>query len=141
MAVAAASGVEALAALAVIAGLALIGYLAVKFSLSAPVIAIDKQFNPFAVLARSWRLTQGNSRRLFGFYLLLIVVYFVISVVLGIVVLALVAVLGDDAGKMINALVTGVVGTAVTVLFVGVLAAAHRQLSGPSAQRLSQTFD
>ena len=53
-------------------------YVLVKLSLSLPVIAIDKVHNPFTALARSWRLTKGNSFRLFLFYLLLFIVYLVI---------------------------------------------------------------
>ena len=138
---AAVTGVEALAAVAVLLGLVGMIYVSIKFSLSAPVIAIEKQFNPFAVLARSWRLTKGNSLRLFGFFLLLFVVYFVISMVLGMLLMGLTAVLGDGAGQMANAVISGLVGTAATLVFVAVLAAAHRQLAGPSGGAVSQTFE
>src|SRR5690606_1038998 len=53
----------------------LAAYVMVKVSLSGPVIAIDKVYNPLKVLARSWRLTKGNSVRLFLFYLLLFIAY------------------------------------------------------------------
>ncbi len=115
-------------------------YLAVKLSLWAPVIAIDKVHNPLAVLRRSWRLTKGNALRLFLFYLLLVLVYVVISIVLGLLVGTLALVVGDSAGLIISAIISGLIGAVAAVIYVAVLAAAHRQLSGPwaMAERTSE---
>jgi ABC-type Fe3+ transport system permease subunit len=79
--------------------------------------------------------------RLFLFYLLLVVAYFVISIVVGLIVAALVVVSGDSIGLMVNALLSGVVGAIAYTVFVAVLAAVHRQLSGPSAAAVSGTFE
>jgi hypothetical protein len=135
------TGVVALTGVAMLIGLVGMIYLAVKASLSAPVIAIERMFNPLAVLARSWRLTKGNSLRLFAFYLLLTVVYVVISMVLGFVLMGLVALLGDSGGRIVSGLVSGLIGAIATVVFVAVLAAVHRQLAGPSVAGISETFE
>lgn len=124
---------------AIIAVLAV--YVVIKVSLSGPVIAIDKVYNPFKVLARSWRLTKGNSLRLFLFYLLLIIVYIVIALVVGMIVGVLTFAVGQSAGTIVNAVLSGVVSAAVYVVFVAVVAAAHRQLAGPSAAAVSETFE
>jgi hypothetical protein len=108
-------------------------YVAVKLSLWAPVIAVDKVHNPIAVLRRSWGLTKGNTLRLFVFYLLLVVVYVVVSIVLGMLVGTLALVLGDTAGLIVGAVLSGLIGIIAAMIYVGVLAAAHRQLSGPWA--------
>ena len=116
-------------------------YVAIKVSLSGPVIAIDKVYNPFKVLARSWRLTKGNSLRLFLFYLLLVIVYFVIALVVGMVVGVLTFAAGQSVGLIVNAFLSGAISAAAGVVFVAVLAAAHRQLAGPSSAAVSQTFE
>lgn len=137
----AATGVPALAAVAVLLAVPVVFYLAIKVSLAAPVIAIERTFNPIAVLARSWRLTKSNSGRLFAFFVLLTVAYVVISTVLGIVLLAIVAALGDDAGRIVGAVISGLVGAVATVVLIAVLAAVHRQLAGPSAGSMRDTFE
>lgn len=131
-------------ALGVIAGLLCsVGliYAMVKLSLGLAVIAIDRVSNPIAAIARSWRLTKGNSFRLFLFYLLLVIVYFVISIVVGMIVSALVLALGTSAAIMLNGVLSGILGAILTVVFVAVIAAVHRQLSGPSAAAVSATFE
>jgi membrane-anchored glycerophosphoryl diester phosphodiesterase (GDPDase) len=136
-----ASGSGAAAALAGIVAFVAFVYICVKVSLAGPVIAIDKVFNPVTVLTRSWRLTKGNSFRLFLFYLLLFIVYIVIAAVIGAVVGALTLVLGPAAALTANGIVSGILSAAITVVFVAVVAAVHRQLSGPSAEAVSQTFE
>jgi hypothetical protein len=135
------TGSAAVGALAVLIIIPVFFYVLVKVSLSGPVIAIEKVYNPFRILARSWRLTKGNSFRLLLFYLLLVVAYFVISIVVGLIVAALVVISGDSIGLMVNALLSGVVGAIAYTVFVAVLAAVHRQLSGPSAAAVGETFE
>jgi len=144
------------AALAMIAGLAgsaavgllvgivifvLVVYVLVKVSLSGPVIAIDKVYNPIRILTRSWQLTKGNSFRLFLFYLLLIITYFVIAAVASGVVAGLLFAVGESIATTVNAVLSAVISAIVYVVFVAVLAAVHRQLSGPSAAAVSETFE
>ncbi len=136
----AALGLAALAAIAILIALAAAVYAMVKVSLSAPVIAIEKVFNPLAVLVRSWQLTKGNSLRIFGFFLLIGIVYFVLSILVGMVIMGLLTLLGDEAGAIVNGVLSGLLGTITTVVFVAVLAAIHRQLAGPSTAAVSETF-
>jgi hypothetical protein len=119
----------------------LVIYLAVKVSLAGPVIAIDKVYNPFRVLTRSWRLTKGNSVRLFLFYLLLFIAYFVIALVVSAVIGLLVVVIGPAIGSPLNAIASALISAVVTVIFAAVLAAVHRQLGGPSAAAVSEPFE
>lgn len=138
---AAVTGVDALAAIAVLLLFPIVIYVSVKVSLSAPVIAIDKVFNPITVLVRSWKLTKGNSFRLFLFFLLLFIVYFVIAMVIGIVMAGLAAMLGDMGGKFIQGVLGGALGAFAAVVMVAILASVHRQLSGPSTAAVSETFE
>lgn len=139
--IAVASGVSALQALVIAIAFAGIVYLSIKVSMAAPVIAIEKIRNPVKVLARSWRLTKGNSLRLFLFFLLIFIVYMVISVLAGVALGALSLAFGEEAFKVVNAIVTGLLATAVAVVAVAVLAAIHRQLAGESPEQLGQTFE
>lgn len=116
-------------------------YAVVKFSLAAPIIAIEKVYNPIAVLARSWRLTRGNALRLFLFFLLIGIVYVVLSMVAGLITAVLLLALGEAAFTMISALLSGLISAALAVVVVAVLASVHRQLSGASPERLSETFE
>ena len=136
-----ASGSSALAVIAGILAFIVYVYVWIKVSLSGPVIAIDKEMNPVTVLTRSWRLTKGNSFRLFLFYLLLVIVYIVVATVFGAVIGALTLALGPSTALTVNGVVSGFLGAVVSVVFVAVVAAVHRQLSGPSAAAVSQTFE
>jgi hypothetical protein len=128
-----ATGVSAVAVIMTLAALVLAAYLFTRLSVAIPVIALDRVFNPLAALARSWRLTRGNSWRLLAFYLLLFVVLIVLAMVLGFG-FGLAGVLFGEAGAKI---VSSVVGSFMNMVFVtvylAVLAAAHRQLSEPTA--------
>lgn len=135
------SGSPALIALATLLVVVGFVYAYVKTSLTAPVIAIDKVYNPLSVIGRSWRLTKGNSLRIFLFYLLLMVVYFVVSMVLGLIGTVVLVTLGTSAALLVNSTVSGVLGAISAVVFVAVIAAIHRQLSGPSPAAVGATFE
>lgn len=117
-------------------------YLWVKFSLVSPVIAIDRTFNPLTALQRSWQLTKGNSLRLFAFFLLVIVAIVVVGLILSLVIGLLAALLGTGtAGLLVTGIFSGALGAAYTVLFMSILAAVHRQLSGGTTEDVSATFE
>ena len=134
-------GIAALTAVGVLLAVPLMLFLAIRASLSAPVLAIERVFNPLAVLARSWRLTRGHGWRLLAFFVLLTVAYVVLSGVLGIVLLAMLAILGPGAGQIVGAILSGLIGAVASVVMIAVLAAVHRQLAGPSRRTVRQTVD
>ncbi|OYW45693.1 MAG: hypothetical protein B7Z33_07650 [Sphingomonadales bacterium 12-68-11] len=138
---AAASGIAALGALASIVTIAGLVYLSIKLSMSGPVIAVERLYNPVRIIQRSWRLTKGNSVRLLLFFVLILIVYLVISVLAGVFANVLAMALGDEAFKVLDAIVTGLLSTVLAVVLVAVLGAVHRQLAGPTAERLSRTFE
>lgn len=138
------AGVAGSAAIGLLVGIViavLVVYVLVKVSLSGPVIAIEKVYNPLRILARSWQLTKGNSFRLFLFYLLLFITYIVIAAVASGVVAALLLAVGSPVAVTVNAVLSAVISAIVYLVFVAVLAAVHRQLSGPSAAAVSETFE
>jgi hypothetical protein len=104
-------------------------YVIVKFSLTMPVIGIERVYNPFAALARSWRLTKGNSLRLFLFYFLITVAGLVVVIVIEMVLGLVFALFGTEGQAIGNGVVSSLLNAAWATLFLAVLAAAHRQLA------------
>lgn len=138
-----ATGSVALAAVLFPVGFAGMVYAMTKTSLVAPVIVIDGVRNPIAAIGRSWNLTKGNSLRLFGFYFLVflafIVVMILVSMLIGMV--TMLALGANMAATIVNGAISGALGAAMVVYFVSIIAAAHRQLSGPSAEAIGATFE
>jgi hypothetical protein len=122
--------------------LVLVGaYLFVKFSLIAPVIAIDGVRNPITALRQSWRLTKGNSFRIVAFVLLLFFTIGIISALVSGILGLVFSALGSQIADIGNGLVSAAVNTFIGVIFLVVIAAVHRQLSGQSPEGLAQTFE
>ncbi|WOE75130.1 glycerophosphoryl diester phosphodiesterase membrane domain-containing protein [Alterisphingorhabdus coralli] len=113
-------------------------YLAIKFICAAPIIVAEKERNPIAALQRSWELTKGNSLRIFGFIVVLFVVLFVISLIVGIVagIFMIAGSIGASIGQLVQVLFQGV----ATAFSLAISAAIYRQLSGPGAGELKDTF-
>ncbi|MGN3975185.1 glycerophosphoryl diester phosphodiesterase membrane domain-containing protein [Tsuneonella sp. SYSU-LHT278] len=115
-------------------------YLFTKFLMVPPVIAIERVVNPLSALGRSWRLTKGNSIRLFLFVLLLFVAVLVVGGVIGMVAGLVLALAGPEVAQVGNALVSGLINAVFYTIFLAVLAAAHRQLAGSAPEAVSETF-
>ncbi len=119
--------------LLIVAIVALAIYVFTRCSLTGPIIAVENVRNPIAALVRSWRLTRGNVVRMALFYVLLaILVVVILSVVTSLV--GIIAALALDArnAALVSTVVSATLLAAVTVYFVAILGAAHRQLTGPA---------
>lgn len=125
----AAIGSPVLAFLGGLIALVAVCYVLTKFSLVSPVIAIEGERNPITALKRSWRMTKGNSIRLFFFYLLLLVALVVISMVLSLLLSLVFALGGEQAAALGSAIVSGLSNALIIVLMTCILAAVHLQLS------------
>ncbi|MAK99819.1 MAG: hypothetical protein CL805_12025 [Citromicrobium sp.] len=134
-------GVTALTVILAIAIFVAFVYIAIKLSLLAPVIAIEKVYNPFAAMMRSWRLTKGNSLRIFAFLALLIIAVVVVSMVLGLIVGLVFGLAGGEVARIGGGLFNSLLNAVYVVLMLGVLVAIHRQLAGPDAEVVSETFE
>jgi len=136
-------GAKALVGIIVILVIVVAAYAAVKTSLVSPVIMVEGVRNPVLALQRSWHLTKGNSGRIALFYLMVglafLVGLMVVMMVIG-AILALTLGMGEPT-RMIAAVFSGVMGTAMTIYFVSILASVHRQLAGPSRETIGATFD
>jgi hypothetical protein len=140
--VAAATGLMAVVAVAFAVVAAAAIYIAIRMSMVAPVVAVEGVRNPIAALVRSWRLTAGNVGRIALFYLLIAVAFIVIVMIVSLlsgIVIALVT--KGDIMVGAQQLVKSMLGAALTVYLVAILAAVHRQVAGPSANGAVATFE
>ena len=108
-------------------------YLLVKFSMSSPAIAIERIMNPITALGRSWRLTKGNSFRLFLFYLLLVAAFTVLSMIATLAFGLIFALGGEHVALIGQALISSLINVGFACVAYAVLASLHRRLSGPAA--------
>jgi hypothetical protein len=123
------TGSESVAATMSIFALPIIIWLTTRWSLSGAVIAIERAANPLAALRRSWRLTDGNSLRLVAFFVLLFAAFFVVSQVLGFAIGVAVALPGPEMARILGALLSGLLLTAILLVTYAVVASIHRQFA------------
>ena len=114
--------------------LAITIYCGVRLMLSAP-IATAEPAGPFAILKRSWMLTQGRWLPLFGFIVIFaigaLIVIMATGSVIGLAVrLTLGAIEPLSAAALVFGIVQSVVGAAVSALFALMLARIYAQIAG-----------
>jgi len=109
-------------------------FVAIRLALMVPVAAAE-QTGPIEIIRRSWALTAGNFWRLFGFIVLLAIVYIVVVAVVGAIggiLIALVAGLPrpGSIGSLALALLMGILQAVWLMFLVTTLARVYVQLSG-----------
>lgn len=125
---------------AVLLGIALfvlVLVLLTRLSLVLPAVVLERTSNPIAALRRSWALTRLAQWRLVGFYILFFIAYVVVALVL-FMVMGLIA--AAAAAPAVLGFLNGLVGAAAAVILSGLLVGIYRQLAGPSADSVSETF-
>ncbi|WP_067736803.1 glycerophosphoryl diester phosphodiesterase membrane domain-containing protein [Novosphingobium naphthalenivorans] len=137
------AGTGAASVFVALALIVLMVYVSVKLSLVVPVVINDGVGNPVAAMVRSWQLTRHNSLRLFGFFLLLTIAYLVIAFMVTVMVVGPAALLLGEgqALTLLGGVISGAISAVASVILTAVLAYTHRQLAGPSAGTISQTFE
>ncbi|WP_395328242.1 hypothetical protein WBP06_12700 [Novosphingobium sp. BL-8H] len=129
------------AVIGVAIGLFLVIPVGVRLSLVGPVIAVDKWRNPIGALVRSWRLTQGNTARIFGFYALLFLAMMVLMILANVVTLPISLLAPKHIAVLAGAVIESVLASIMALYFVAVIGQVHRQLSGASAETLTSPFE
>lgn len=142
LALAAVTGQQAVAGIAMAAIIVALLYVFLRLILVMPVMAVEGLRNPAAALPRSWALTRGNVGRILLFMMLMVLAYLVIvGMVSALVGIVLALVIGAAGAKIAVAIVAAALGAVFTLYLFTSLAAIHRQLAGPSATELRTTFD
>lgn len=104
-------------------------YLAIKLTLTYAAIVIDGIRNPVSAMRQSWRLTKGNSLRIFGFVFAIAIVAIVLGIVVFIVLGLALAMAGARIQMIGLAIIMAMIVAAYGAVSVAVTAAIHRQLS------------
>lgn len=136
------TGVQALAALVIVAAFLVMVWCSLRMALVAPVLAIEAERNPVQALRRSWNLTRGNSGRLLGFFvlagLLFAIIYGLVMMLVGVV---LVLTTGGEVQHVLTAAVSSAITSGALVYFIAMLAATYRQLAGTPVDETAGIFE
>jgi hypothetical protein len=117
-------------------------YLLARFSLTAPVIAVEQVRNPVRALQRSWALTRGNAGRVIVFFLLILLVFAILlTIVMSLVGIVLALIMPEHPARILAAVVSSSLEAGMGLTFIAALAATHAQLSGQPTDQLGETFD
>ncbi|WP_156500519.1 hypothetical protein [Croceicoccus bisphenolivorans] len=123
-------GGESGAAVAIVPIIAAGLWVNVRTLVLAPVIAAEREGNPFDALKRSWAMTTGRSARILFFVMMFVLAALVVSVVTTAVPGAiLVTTLGQETGRAIVGLIEGFVSAAVMLAWTALIVAIYRQLA------------
>jgi hypothetical protein len=129
-------------ALSLLAAFGLGVWAMIRLSLVAPAVIVDRLVNPLRALERSWRLTEGQVLRLLAFYVLVLIGFLVIMLVAeGVTKLLLMLVASEKTTDIVATLVGTLMQAVMSVYFVAISAASHRQLSGASVQSTVDKFE
>lgn len=120
---------EAIAAALSLVTLPVTLYLTIKFCLSSGVIVLGRQRNPIEAMKTSWRLTKGNSFRLFAFFAMLMLLAFVIGLIFMLVIGLILSAAGERASLIGNAVVFALLLTVFYTVSFALTASIFRQLS------------
>lgn len=120
-------------------------YLACRFSVLVPVVAVDQVFNPLAALRRSWVLTRG---KVLSILLALIALTALMAVGLGLPFVLVFSALpdgGQDSGASESVVLVGVLLIVLLFILVTMFAAAfnaalHSEVTGGGAEALEEVF-
>lgn len=139
------SGGRAFAAILPILFLPVIIYLACRFAVLIPVVAVDQVFNPITALRRSWSVTRGKTLAI----LLALIAFVVVSLVaLGLPVVLLIAAAdaaegGSGAGAVL-AIIGGLLIIPVMIVYTlfaaAFTASLHSEVTGGGSDRLEEVF-
>lgn len=116
-------------------------YLTVKFSLANAVIVLERRLNPLNAMQESWRLTKGNSFRLFAFMFMLGLLAVVIGLIMTMIVGLVLAALGDRGAMIGTAAFIAAVAATFYTLFYAVTVSIYHQLAGTVPQTDIDLFD
>ncbi len=136
---------EALAAIGGILGavavIAMMLFLIGRFSVTMPVIVLEKDLNPVTAMVKSWKLTAPKKWALMGFWSLLLIAYTVIALIVTSAVGVIAALASGTASALIMGIFTGLLGVIVAMIVSGIAVALYQSLSGQTAESVSETFE
>ncbi|MEM8725724.1 MAG: glycerophosphoryl diester phosphodiesterase membrane domain-containing protein [Pseudomonadota bacterium] len=122
--------------------LAAIIFLMARLSMTMPAIVLEQTANPVTAMMRSWRITAPHQWGVLGFWAVLFIAYFVISILVAGVFGVIAALASGATGSaLILGLFNGILAMAIGMLVCGLTVAMFGQLAGPSTDEVSETFE
>lgn len=126
--VASAAVSTAIAILLAIALLVAFIYVAIRLTLMPAILVVEDVRWPIPLLQRSWDLTGGNVGSIFLFFLIIGIVYFIISIVVA-AIFGIVFGMAGESGVAIVQVIQGIVSAVGTAIFALLPLAVLRQLA------------
>ncbi|MDK2761078.1 MAG: hypothetical protein KYX64_06930 [Sphingopyxis sp.] len=111
-------------------------WLSARFCCTGPVMADKRTFNVLTGLGDSWRMTSASQWKIFGYFLLIGLVIFVISLILGLIVgVSMFAGGGAPGAGSIVGIMVGALLLSIPMAYlqVGIPAGIYRALGGQSS--------
>lgn len=128
MTIGALTGVGFLAIVFILLALTIAVYAMAKFSMTAPIIVTEGQMNPVSALMESWQLTKGNSFRLVGFFLLILVPAVIVWLVFSMLAGLLFSLGQGEVMDFAQTIMSALANTLWVMIFVSVVTAMYTQL-------------
>ena len=135
-------GTTVLTLLAVLITVLFVVWLMARLSMTLPALVLGDTLNPVKAMLHSFRLTAPRQAAIVLFWVVLTVVYVVISLVVTGIFSLVAALLGTGpAALVLLGFVNGVLAMAVGVLLCAIATAMYEQLAGPDPERIERTFE
>ena len=136
------AGSPALGMIGVIPVLLYVIWLMARLSMTMPALVLEDSLNPFKAMGRSIALTGPKQWQIMLFWVVLVVIFFVISLLFNGFFGVVAALMGTGTTAMlIVGLANGITGMASGVLICALSVAMHGQLAGQGASGIEETFE
>ena len=136
------AGAPALGLIVIFPVLLYVFWLMARMSLVMPAMILGGTLNPIKGIADSFRLTKPRQWMILLFWVVLGVTFVIISLLFNGVFGLVAALFGTGTvGLLILGLANGVVGVISGMLICAIAVAMYAQLSGPSEQNITETFE
>ncbi len=136
------AGAPALGLIGVLPVLVFVAWLMARMSMTMPAMVLGGTLNPFNAIGESFKLTGPKQWLIVVFWVVIVAVITVISLLVSGIFGLLIGLLGSGTTAMLLlGLVSGGVGVVNGIITCALAAAMYTQLSGPSAQVIEDTFD
>lgn len=136
------SGATGLAAIAILPMMIYAAWLAARMSMTMPAMVLGGMLNPLKAVQASFALTKPFTWRVLLFWVVIYAVITVISLLFNGVIGVVGTLAATGTTAMLIAGLSNGVAAAITGMVICALAVAmYSQLSGPSAEKIEETFD
>lgn len=107
-------------------------YLAARFICVPAIVVAEDKRDPFSIIGGSFRLTRGNSLRIAGLLIIIVILWLILSALLTMVTQIVSAfLLSPDLARLLAIVIASVSRGAIGVVYVLISGAIYRQVTAP----------